>query len=363
MEQRGRATRKAAWRSAVVALLLGGAACGPAEAGNAEAGEPAESFARTINVEVAPVEARNFTEEIRLTAVATANQDVMLEAEESGTIRHFYVDRGDAVSEGDSIAKIDDRILVAQVDQARAAAALAQQTWERRKRLWEEDRVGSEIAYLEAKFAAEQSAAALEALEERLANTVIRAPFGGIFDERHVDVGTTVSPGETIGRIVDLNPIKVVAGVPERYAPDVRVGSRADMTFEALDGRRYTATVRYVGSTVDRQNRTFPIEIEVQNPGRAIKPQMVANLSVTRRSLDDVIVVPQDALVRIEDGYRLFVVSEHDGQQVAEARDVVVGASRRNMVVIEEGVSAGERLVVVGQRTVADGDRVNVVGG
>lgn len=352
------------WKTTTAALMtVAVAACGSAEANGTEDPEAGQDFVRMINVEVSPVETERFVEEIRLTAVATANQDVMLEAEESGTIRTFYVDRGDPVSGGDPVAKIDDRILSAQVAQARAAAELAEQTWQRRKSLWEDDRVGSEIAYLEAKFAAEQSAAALEALEGRLANTMIRAPFSGIFDERHVDVGTTVSPGETVGRVVDLNPVKIVAGVPERYAPDVEVGSEAEMTFEALDGRRYSATVRYVGATVDPQNRTFPIELEVENPGRLIKPQMVANLSVTRRSLDDVIVVPQDALVRTADGYRLFVVAERDGEQVAEARDVVVGPSRRNLVVIEEGVSAGERLVVVGQRTVADGDRVNVVGG
>lgn len=346
-------------------LVLGGlvGACGSVQADGSEDAETSQDFVRMINVEVEPISKQRFTEEIRLTSVATANQDVLLEAEESGTIRALYVDRGDRVREGDPIAKIDDRILAAQVAQARAAAELAQQTWERRKRLWEEDRVGSEIAYLEAKFAAEQAAAALDALEQRLANTTVRAPFGGVFDERHVDIGTGVSPGETIGRVVDLDPIKVVAGVPERYASDVRVGTPAELGFKALDGRRYTSRVAYVSATVDPGSRTFGIEIEIENAGGEIKPQMVADLSVTRRDLEDVIVVPQDALVRVEDGYVVYVVVERGGEQVAEVRDVVVGASRRNLVVIDEGVSEGERLIVTGQRSVADGDRVNVVGG
>jgi len=349
------------------ALLFGAvvltAACGSAQADGTEDAESSEDFARMINVEVESIATQPFTEEIRLTAVATANQDVMLEAEESGTIRTLYVDRGDAVQAGEPIVKIDDRILSAQVEQARAAAELAQQTWERRKRLWEEDQVGSEIAYLEARFGAEQSAAALKSLEERLANTTIRAPFSGVFDERHVDVGAAVGPGETVGRIVDLNPIKVIAGVPERYASDVRVGTAAELTFEALNGRSYTSTVGYVSATVDPQSRTFGIELEVDNPGGTIKPQMVANLSITRRSLEDVIVVPQDALVRVEDGYVVFVATERDGEEVADVRDVVVGPQRRNLVVIEEGIAAGERLIVTGQRTVADGDRVRIVGG
>ena len=355
--------RKLARAGTLLAVPIAVAACGSAQADGTADSEAGQEFVRMINVQVSPVEAGDFVEEIRLTAVATANQDVLLEAEESGTIRTLYVDRGDRVRGGDPVAKIDDRILRAQVEQARAAAELARQTWERRKRLWEEDRVGSEIAYLEARFSAEEAAAALDALEQRLANTVVRAPFTGIFDERHVDVGTTVSPGETVGRVVDLDPIKIVAGVPERYATDVEVGTPAELVFDVLDGRRYTATVGYVSATVDRQSRTFGIELEVENPGRAIKPQMVANLSVTRQRLEDAIVVPQDALVRTEDGYRVFVVVERDGEQVAEARDVEVGASRRNQVVVEEGLAEGERLVIVGQRTVADGDRVNVVGG
>jgi membrane fusion protein, multidrug efflux system len=92
------------------------------------------------------------------------------------------------------LLKIDDAVLRAQVGQARAQADLAEQTWERRKRLWEEDRVGSELAYLEAKFAAEQTAANLAGLEARLERTTIRAPFTGILDERAVEVGTMVSP-------------------------------------------------------------------------------------------------------------------------------------------------------------------------
>jgi len=342
--------------AAVVAL----SGCGTAEADGAQEGASTADFARVINVEVAPLATENFVEEIRLTSVALASQDVRVAAEESGVIRELYVDRGDRVNEGDSIAKIDDRVLGAQVAQARAAAELAAQTWERRRRLWEDDRVGSEIAYLEARFAAEQTAASLTGLEERLARTVVRAPFSGVLDDRFVDVGAMVNPGDPIGRLVDLNPINVAAGVPERYAGDVRVGDEAVVDFEVL-GEPFTSRIGYVGATVDPENRTFRIEVELSNPRGVIKPQMVANMSVTRRSVSDALVVPQDALVRVENGYVLYVVTERDGATVAEARPVVLGPTRRNLVVVEEGVSAGDRLIVVGHRVVADGDRVNVV--
>jgi membrane fusion protein, multidrug efflux system len=139
------------------------------------------------------------------------------------------------------------------------------------------------------------------------------------------------------------------------------VGEEATVEFPALNGQTQTARIRYVGSTVDPQNRTFRIEVEIANPNRLIKPQMVANMAVTRQAVSDAIVVPQDALVRVANGYIVYVLAERNGATVAEARGVTLGPARRNLVVVEQGVRVGEQLIVVGHRSVADGDRVNVV--
>jgi multidrug efflux pump subunit AcrA (membrane-fusion protein) len=92
-----------------------------------------------------------------------------------------------------------------------------------------------------------------------------------------------------------------------------------------------------------------------------VQPEMVADVSVERRSLESAMVVPQNALVRVEDGYVVFVVSDGDGVARAEQRRVELGPSQRDMAVVESGLEPGERLIVVGQKSVAGGDRVNVV--
>lgn len=358
----GETTRARMSRLPAVLVTLAMAGCGAVQADATDDAPSGEASVRVINVETSTVTSRVFVEDIRLTSVVMANRDVLVAAEESGVIREIFLEKGSRVSAGEAIAKIDDKVLTADVDQARARAEFASQTWERRKRLWEEDQVGSEIAYLEAKYGQEAAAANLAGLEERLARTVIRAPFSGIFDERHIEVGSMVSPGQSVGRLIDLNPVKVVAGVPERYAADVAVGAQAMVTFDVLGDEVFSAPISYVGSTVDPQNRTFLIEVVLPNPNGLIKPQMVANMSVTRREVADALVVPQDALVRVEGGYVVFVVSEWNEGTVAEVRPVELGPTRRNLVVIEAGIEPGEQLIVVGQRTVSDGDRVNVVG-
>ncbi len=346
----------------LAALTLSAGACGKAaEADGMEASaDSAAGAGRVINVEVSTLAATPFTEEIRVTGTAEANRDVVVAAEESGAIVRVLADKGAVVSAGQPIVKIDDRILASQVQQAKAQAELAQETWQRRKRLYEQDNVGSELAYLQARSQAEQTAAALETLQQRLDRTVVRAPFGGVLDDRMVEVGSMVAPGTPVARVVDLDPVKIQGGVPERYAADVRVGAHATVGFDVL-GTTYDGKISYVGAAVNAQNRTFPVEFTIPNPGRAIKPAMVADVAVVRRTLDSAIVVPQDAIVRVEDGYVAFVVNDGPDGPVVERRRLDLGSSQDNKVVVNGGLEAGDRLVVVGQKQVAEGDRVRVV--
>ncbi len=340
-------------------LLLGTVACGgDAEAGPQGAGE---GFERTINVEVAPVETSSFTELIRVTGTTRAYQDVTVSAEEVGVIRELPVERGNLVQEGQPIARIDDRVLRAQVEEVRAQSELARERWERRQRLFEEDGVGTEMAYLEARYEAERSQASLRSLEERLDRTVIRAPISGVLDEREVEIGSMVSSGTPVARIVRMDPVKVRGGIPERFAEDVRRGSSARVTFDVLDEAPVESEVTYVGSTVDPRNRTFEVELVIPNSGRVIKPEMVANVEIVRQRHEDALVVPQDALVRVEDGYVAFVAEEEDGRTVARSRPLTLGPAQRNLVVVRSGLEPGDQLIVVGQSQVADRDRIRVV--
>jgi RND family efflux transporter MFP subunit len=178
-----------------------------------------------------------------------------------------------------------------------------------------------------------------------------------------VEVGTLVSSGTAVARIVDLNPVKIRGGVPERYAADIAGGASATVTFDVLEGEVYEGTLTYVGSAVDARNRTFPVEFTMPNPGGVVKPEMVANLALVRRTVEDAVVVPQDAIIRVENGYVVMVAEGEGENRVARSRPVALGPSQSNQVVVNEGLAAGEQLVVVGQLQVADGDRIRVVGG
>ena len=346
-------------------VMLGMAGIVAACSSSAEAGDttPAvvEGATRVINVEIEPVLPSAFTELIRLTGTVRANRDVVVSATEPGLVSAILVDQGRRVRAGEAVARLDDTQLRAQVAETRARAELARETWERRRRLFEEDQVGSELQYLEARYAAEQSAASLTALSARLDATIIRAPFEGVLDSREIELGSMIMPGTPVARVVDLDPVRIRGGVPERFALDVQPGSRATVTFQVLEGETFEGDITYVGAAVDSQDRTFPVELTLANPGGRIKPEMVASMEIVRETRSDVVVVPREVLLRVEDGYVAYVIEGTGDSAVARSRFVRLGPGQRNRVVVEEGLQVGDRLVVVGQQLIADGDRVRVV--
>ena len=342
--------------------MVGFAACSPAK-GDSDDQPPVDlnDGFKVVNVEVATVEPTTFTDFIRITGEVEAYSDVTISAQESGAITEFLVSRGEHVRRGQAIARIDNEVLTAQANEARASAELAQEQYERQRRLWEEERIGSEIAYLQAKAQAAVQQARLKTLEARLARTQIRSPVAGVFEERYLEVGEMAVVGAPVVRVVSVDRLKVNGGVPERFAPWVQRNDRAVITFDILPGREVSGNIGYVGTTVDDRNRTFPVEIVIDNPDGIVKPQMVANVQLERARLTDVIVVPQEVVIRTEFGYQVYVVVEQDGATLAAARPVQLGPAYADRVVIESGLEIGELLIEAGAQLVDDGSRVRIV--
>lgn len=346
----------------LAAGLLTGSVAACSGVGGAPAPDGAEpGYRRVVNVEVDRLEPRSFTRVIRLPGVAWAMRDVVVSAEEAGVVRRVVRDKGRTVRAGQAILRFDDAILRAQVQAAAAQAEYAREVWERRKRLYEQDSIGSELSYHEARYTAEQTRGTLTALEERLARTTVTAPISGVLDDRLVEIGAMVSPGTPVARIVQTDTIRITAGAPERYALALPVGAMATVSFDALGDETFEGEIGYVGAVVDSESRTFPIELDLLNPRDLIKPGMIAEISVVQEEIEDALVVPQQALVAMENGHVVFVVEGEGEDARATARPVSVSVSQGNDLVMDSGLYEGDLLVVVGQQGLTSGDRVRVV--
>jgi RND family efflux transporter MFP subunit len=298
---------------------------------------------------------------IHITSAVEAYQDVTVSAEESGVIKEFFVDKGQVLRRGQAIAKLKDDVLVTQLAEAQAAANLAREQFKRQKVLWQRDNIGSELAYLQAKSSADVSNARVNLLKIRLSNTTVKAPINGIFEEKFLETGEMATPGQPIIRLINTDQVRITGGVPERYALFVHPGDSAWITFDFLPGQEYVGLINFVGNAVDNRSRTFPIEIVLDNPHRSIKPQMVAGVNLVREHLDNVITVPRQIVMRLEDGYQLYVAQEFQGKLVAAARRVRLGPNHENRVVVQAGLEVGELIITLGYQQVDHGTPIRVI--
>lgn len=344
-----------------LAALVMTTACSGGEAQETAAAADTTRAGRVVNVEVTTVAMRPFSERVALTGVLQAERDIVVAAEESGVIREVYVEKGERVRAGQPVARIDDRVLRAQYDQARSEADLARETYERQRRLWEDEKIGTEINYLRAKYGAQTADANARVLGARLERTVVRAPIGGVLDDRMIEVGSMVVSGTSVARIVDADPVKVTAGVPERYAADIRPGAPVRALIEHAGGGAFEGRTAYVATALDVRTRTFPVEFTIANPGGLLKPGMVAQLELQRGSVADALLIPREAVKRASTGYIVYVVTGTGDKLFAETRAVELGAGAGNEVAVTSGLQAGDRIIVVGQQQVANGDAVRVV--
>jgi membrane fusion protein, multidrug efflux system len=344
-------------------LVVAATACGGVAGETMSDSAGAAGAPRIVNVEVITAVAEPFEDVLTLTGTVEAERAVTAAAEESGVVREVIVEKGRRVRAGQPIVRIDDRVLRAQYDQARSEAALARETFNRQRRLWEDEKIGSEMNYLRARHEADAAAAVERVLAARLDRTMVRAPTAGVLDDRFVEIGSMVGPGSPVARIIAMDTLKVAAGVAARYAREIRVGSAVTLSINDLPDGEVTGLVRFVGATVNEHNRTFPVEIAIPNAAGTLKPGMIARVRLVRETLPDAVLVPREAVLRRENGYSVFLVREVDGRRVAQETPVVTGAGAQSRVVITAGVVAGDLIVVLGQHQVGHGDVVHIVAG
>jgi membrane fusion protein, multidrug efflux system len=275
-------------------LLVTLAGCAGGDNAGDEASEETER-SRAQRVEALLLEPTTFDEVIEITGSVEASEDAVLSAQASGSVVTL-APLGRFVRAGETIAQLDPRLAEAavrqaraQADAARSASELAEDNLRRNEPLYRDsvisalefENVRSQASQARANLA--QAEAALTQAQEQLRNTRVTAPFSGTIEEHFVRRGEQISAGARVARVVSTGRVKVVAGVPERYAGEITRGSNVVVDLKAYNGSgRRPATVTFVGGAVDPQNRTFPIEVEIANSDGTIKPEMVASVYVTR---------------------------------------------------------------------------------
>ncbi len=194
-------------------------------------------------------------------------------------------------------------------------------------------------------------------MKSRWEHTRITSPIDGILDERYVDQGEMAGPGVPVARVVNISEVKLRTEVPERYAGTIRAGTTIDLTVLAYPGEVFSGRITYVGSTINADNRTFPVEARVANVKFRLKPEMIAKVEIAQAVRNDALLLEEEIVQQL-DRNRLVVYVEKSNK--AEERRVTLGSREGNLVEIVSGLQPGDRVITTGYQNIINGQQVAI---
>ena len=313
----------------------------------------------SIETKVAPYE--HF---VSFQGTLETDKNIVMYPEIPGLLKSINVVEGQRVKKGDVLAVISDSGLVDQLQQLEIQLNLAKTTYERQNRLWEQ-KIGSEMQFLQAKTQYLSLEKSIAQMKDQVAKTTITAPFDGIVDHLLADVGSSLAPGMTpVVRVINLDEMKVSAQVPEIHLNNIKKAAKVAVNIPVLN-KTLPAKINAVGNFINPNNRSFRVEIGLENSSGDLKPNMTVLLNINDYKNEAAILVPSKNILEDQAGakylYTLETVAGQDGMYKAIKTFVKTGKSSDNKTEILEGLSAGDQLVEDGIRLVKDQQLVKII--
>lgn len=326
------------------------------------------------------------TQPIMLTATLQPLADTVIYPRANGYIRSWSVDIGAHVKAGQVLAVIETPELDQQLDQAKAEllrrqAALGQAQAEheyaktsltRYERLrpagvasqQELDQKNAEARVQEANVTAaaaniEVGKADVRRLQQLKSFARVTAPFAGVITQRNIDVGSLVQPGNTtpLFRIADTDTLRAFLAVPQDLAPDVKLGSTADVRVREFPERTFTGTVTHTAGALDQSTRTLLTEVRIDNRDQTLLSGMYAEASLSIPRTHEVFEVPATTLYNDAHGLRVALV---DGANTVHFRTITLERDAGATLLIASGLHAGDRVVKLADASLTEGTTVRV---
>ncbi|WP_299116131.1 efflux RND transporter periplasmic adaptor subunit [uncultured Winogradskyella sp.] len=304
-----------------------------------------------------------FNHYVELQGNVSTKNNLVIFPEYSGVLTKVYVTEGQKVSKGQILAKIDDGGMSQQLAQVEIQATLAKTTFERQERLWNQ-KIGSEIQYLQAKSNYEAQSQAVNQIKQQIGKTIVKAPFSGTIDDIITEQGSVVGAGQSeLMRIVNLDNMYIETDVPERYISNVTKDKNVEVEFPIL-GKKMNAKVRQAGDFINPSNRTFKVEIGVPNKDRSIKPNLTAKVKINDYTNKEALLIPQSIISENANGEQyIYIVNnkKDNGEGVAQRVIIQTGKTQGDVIEVIKGIENGSEIIQEGARSVKNGQTVKVL--
>lgn len=322
--------------------------------------EALDTAKRHILITTLAVKQDNFTHFFEVQGNIEADKNVLLYPEMGGVIRRILVEEGQRVKKGAVLVDLDTELVELKIKEVENSLELSTTTYDRQKRLWDQ-KIGSEMQYLQAKNQKESLENNLASLKAQLRKNRVVAPFDGIIDEIFPKEGELTSPQTPMLRLVNLDKVYVKADVSESYLGKVQKGTEVEVFFPAFN-KSVNAEVDMTGNFINPNNRTFKINVNIDNKDNFVKPNLMAYVKIKDFEQSNAIIVPERLIQEMPDGSKfIYVAGKSKGVTTVSKRDLKIGLSYKDETLVVSGLSASDVLVNKGARSIKDGQTVQVM--
>ncbi len=312
---------------------------------------------KSKEVGVIELATRKFDHYVQTQGAIEAEDNILVSSKTMGVVTQVFVKEGQGVSKGQVLAQIDNSVILRGIEGMKSQLELANTIYDRQKNLWDQ-KIGTEVQYLQAKSTKESLDRQLAGLQEQNEMTKIKSPINGTVDAVAAKNGESISPGMPAFRVVNTSNLKITAHISEAYVTTIKKGDKVLVLVDGL-GKEIAANVTFVGKNIDLLSRTFPIEVDLPSLPD-LRPNMTAVVKVIFHSDPSAIVVPVN-VVQSVNGEKIVYVAGMDGKNaVARKRVVEVNGVYDDLAQIKSGIAAGEKIITVGYQGLNDGDFIKL---
>ncbi|MDA9067469.1 efflux RND transporter periplasmic adaptor subunit [Flavobacteriaceae bacterium] len=304
---------------------------------------------------------QKFKHYVELQGDVKSDKVISIYPEFSGIINEIFIKSGENVGEGQILATIDDGGLKQQLSQLQITYNLAKTTYERQERLWNQ-KIGSEIQYLESKSMFEAQSEAIEQLNKQLSKTVIRAPFSGTVDNVIVKKGEVVYPGRSnLMLLVNMQEMYVESKVPENYINSITKGKDVVIEAPILD-MILKSKISLVANYINPLNRTYRIEAEIPDNNYKIKPNLNVKIRVNDYTNENAILILLNHInIDSNNDEYVYKIIKKDGKNYASKTIIETGRNNGDFIEVLKGVGIGDEIVSEGARKITNNSEVKII--
>ncbi len=312
-----------------------------------------EENSRAKVVAVTSVTVQAFMHAVDVQGRVDGDENITYSAKVPSVVKRVNVKAGDRVSAGQILAELDADVVKSQIETLKKGLELANTVYEKRKALWEQ-KVGSEIEFLQAKNQKENLEKQIASVKENIDMYFIKSEYNGTVDLVSIKVGQGIAPGVPAISVVNPAALKIKADLSESYANVVKQGNPVIVNFPDIN-KSIKSSVLYSSKSINALTRTFNVEVALPNDND-LHPNMVAEIKIVDYENKNALVVPINTIQEIEGEKLVYIVTKNaKNELIAKKVAVAVGKTYGTNAEILSGLSLGDQLITTGFQDLTDG--------